>query len=273
MNCTNRGKLKFFISLFLLCGLTVYPVFCQEAQEKKKESDEKEIKYSSSTSFSLLLTSGNKKDFNFSFDTEQNLHFYKNRLNLKGNIIFTQSNGKKKSGIYYSHLKYDRKINSHTYLLGLLRIERNKSAGYNFRFAASAGVGYTLLKKKKVEIAVEGAVGWSSENDVQKIPGQPTGDENFTEETTVSNSFVSSIYSAKLVYDITPSARLTQEEVLFLNMGHLNEYRLNSYSSISASISRYFALKTSLQINYDSHPVAGYKNIDLFLLSSLVIKI
>ena len=273
MSCTNRGKLKFFISLLLLAGLTIYPVFSQEDQEKAKESDEKEIKYSSSTSLSLLLTSGNNKDFNFSFDTEQNLNFYKNRINLKGNIIFTRSNGEKKSEIYYSHLKYDRKINSRIYLLGLLRFERNKFSGYNFRFAASAGVGYTLLKRKKAEIAVEGAIGWSSENDVEKISGQPIGDENLMEETTVSNSFVSTIYSAKLVYDITPSTRVTQQEVLFLNMGSLNKYRLNSYSSISASISRYFALKTSLQINYDSHPVPGYKNTDLFLLSSLVIKI
>lgn len=273
MSSTNRSKLKSFISLLLLVGLIVYPVFSQEAQEKKKESNEKEIKYSSSTSLSLLLTSGNKKDFNFSFDTEQNLLFYKNRINLKGNIIFTQSNGSKKSEIYYSHLKYDRKIDSRIYLLGLLRFERNKFAGYNFRFAASAGIGYTLLKRKKVEIAAEGAIGWSSENDVEGIAGQLISDENFTGETSVSNSFISSIYSAKLVYDITPSTQLTQQEVLFFNMGGLNKYRLNSYSSISASISRYLALKTSLQINYDSHPVAGYKNTDLFLLSSLVVKI
>ncbi|UCC38647.1 MAG: DUF481 domain-containing protein [Candidatus Aminicenantes bacterium] len=79
--------------------------------------------------------------------------------------------------------------------------------------------------------------------------------------------------SVKLSFDITPSTRLTQQEILFLNMENLEKYRLDSYSSISVSISRYLARKTSLQLNYGTHPLPGYKNTDLFLLSSLVIKI
>jgi len=43
------------------------------------------------------------------------------------------------------------------------------------------------------------------------------------------------------------------------------------YSSLSASFSRTFGLKMSVQVNYESKPVSGYKNTDIFLLSSLVI--
>lgn len=273
MACSSLHRLKKFPALLLFGAFIVFPVLCQNAQEEKPESKEEKIKYFSSTSLSLLLTRGNKKDFSFSFDTEQNLHFYKNKLNLKGNIIFTQTNGEKKSEIFYSHLKYDRQINSRAYLLGILMLGRNKFAGYNSRFSSSAGAGYILLKREKIEISSEGALGWSSENNVKKIIRQVIDNETSIEETSVSDSFISSIISAKVIYNASPSAQLTHQEMLFFNMGDLKKYRLNSYSSISATISRHLALKTSLQINYEPHPVPGYKNTDLFLLSSLVIKI
>jgi len=58
-----------------------------------------------------------------------------------------------------------------------------------------------------------------------------------------------------------------------MNMTDVEEYRLNAYSSISASMSRNFALKTSLKIIYENKPVPGYKRTDLYLLSSFVVKL
>jgi len=250
----NFYKANQIVLFILLVGLFFLPLKADKGSEEK----EKEKKYQSSTSFSLVLTRGNNKEFSFSFDTDQNLQLGKNKLNLKGSIIYSNSNSQKKSEIYYSHLKYDRKINSRAYLLGLVRAERNKLAGYNFRFAFSAGAGYTWLQQKKIEVYSEGEV---------------DGDMDSITVRTFSSSFLSSIVSSKLVYNFSSVAQFVHQETLFLNMEDLKDYRLNSYSSISASISRNFALRTSIQIIYEHKPVLGHKNTDLFLLSSIVIKI
>ena len=251
----------------LLASLMVFPLGAQEESGDK----EKEKKYYSSTSFSLVLTRGNNKALSFSFDTEQNLRLAKNVLNFKGSIIHSSSNNQKKTEIYYSHVKYDRKISSRAYLLGLVRAERNKLAGYNFRLALSIGAGYTWIQEEKIEVFSEAAFGWSTENSSEKIFPSGTDDTPITERT-FSTSFLSSIFTGKLVYNISAAAQFVHHETLFLNWKDGSDFRLNSYSSISASISRNFALKTSLQIIYEHKPVLGHKNTDFFFLSSIVVK-
>jgi len=254
--------------IIVLIGLFAFPLKATEKGEKK----EKEKVYSSSTSLSCVLTRGNNRAFSFSFDTIQDLHLKKNELNFKGSIIHSNSNNQEKSEIYYTHLKYDREISSRVYLLSLVRAERNKLAGYNLRVAFSVGAGYTWIKKEKVEISSEGAFGWNSENNSEKIIQDDVNDGPIITQRLFSESFVSSILSSKLIYDFSSAAQFVHQEILFLNMEDIKDYRLNSYSSISASVSRYFALKTSLQIIYERKPVPGHKNTDFFLLSSIVIK-
>lgn len=251
----------------LLASLIAFPLGAEEESGEK----ENEKKYYSSTSFSLVLTRGNNRALSFSFDTEQNLRLAKNVLSFKGSIIHSSSDNQKKSEIYYSHFKYDRKISSRAYLLGLVRVERNKLAGYNFRLALSIGAGYVWIQGKKIEVFSEGAFGWSNENSSEKIIPSGTNDVSITERT-FSTSFLSSIFTGKVVYTISSAAQFVHQETLFLNWKDMSDYRLNSYSSISASISRNFALKTSLQIIYEHKPVLGHKNTDFFFLSSIVIK-
>jgi len=260
-------KIPQLIIIFLSVALFILPL---KAEEKSGEK-ENQKKYYSSTSFSLVLTRGNNRALSLSFDTEQNLRLAKNVLSFKGSIIHSSSDNQKKSEIYYSHFKYDRKISSRAYLLGLVRVERNKLAGYNFRLALSVGAGYVWIQGKKIEIFSEGSFGWSNENISEKIIPPGTNDVPITERT-FSTSFFSSIFTGKLVYTISSAAQFAHQETLFLNWKDMSDYRLNSYSSISASVSRNFALKTSLQIIYEHKPVLGHKNTDFFLLSSIVIK-
>lgn len=255
------------VIFILLCALFILPLRAEEEGAEK----EKEKRYYSSTSFSLVLTRGNNRAFSSSFDTEQNLRLAKNKLNFKGSIIHSSSNNQKESEIYYSHLKYDREISSRAYILGLVRAERNKLAGYNFRLALSVGAGFIWIQKEKIEIFSEGSFGWSNENSSEIITSGSMNDFPITERT-FSSSFLSSIFTGKLIYNISSAAQFVLNETLFLNWEDLKDYRLNSYSSISASISRYFALKTSIQIIYEHRPVLGHKNTDFFLLSSIVIK-
>ncbi len=223
------------------------------------------LKYFSSSSFSLVLTGGNNRTFTFALDTEQNFHVAKNRFQFKGQIIQTRSNGEKTSDIYYSNLKYGRDLGSSFYLLGFVRYERNKLAGYRSRIAFSAGAGTKIIEREKVELSSEISWGWNHEINIEKSL------EDSQEHTNLS-SFFSLVSTNKIIVNLTETAQFIHQETFFWNAGLLKDYRINSFSSISASISSKFALKTSLQIVYQHLPIPGFKNTDFYLLSSVVIK-
>jgi putative salt-induced outer membrane protein YdiY len=224
--------------------------------------------YFSSTSFSLLFTRGNNQNLSYSVDTDQNLALGKNALNFKGSAIYSRSNHQPRSGIYYAHLKYDRQLSARAYLLGLTRVERNTSAGYMSRVSVTTGGGYTWIKKdNKVDVSSEVSLGWGGENNV--VPSPQAG----SEATTRKTDFLSSIMSHKLIYNVSETAQITIQGVVFSNLKDLRGFRVNSYSSLSAAISPSLALKTSLQVTYDNQPVVGYKPTDIYFLSSFVVKI
>jgi len=225
------------------------------------EGDEKEQKiYSSSTSFSLLMTSGNTQELTLGFDTEQNLKIKKNELKFKGSIIYSQSGGTRESEIYYSHLEYRRSLSSNAYLLGFGRFERNEQSGYEYRFALTVGAGYFWTKSEKFELSSELTLGWSKENNIEKIKG-----------TNLKLSFASCLASTQVKINISSNSELLYQEIFFFNLENTKDYRLSSLASLSVSISGYIALKISHQLKYSHYPVPGFKRIDQYLLSSLVL--
>jgi hypothetical protein len=81
------------------------------------------------------------------------------------------------------------------------------------------------------------------------------------------------ILTTKAKFLLTPSTELTLQEILFLDLRKFQRYRLASYAGVLAAINKNFALKTSIQWNYENSPVPGFENTDVYLLSSIVFKI
>jgi len=252
--------------LFLLESLIL-------AEEKEEEDKEKSLDYSSETSLALALVRGNNQNFSLSFDTEQELKIKKlNKIEYKGKFIKANSNGEKKAEIYYSHLKYDRKILPRYYLLGFFRYERNKLSGYNYRLALSFGGGGTLIKTNNVDFTTELAFGFNNENNTTRVEVNLNNSSSIWKET-INASFISSLFTGKLSYKISDTSKIVHQETVFLNTEDFEDFRINSVSSLYSSINSMLALKASIQIVYQNLPVEGYKNTDMFFLSSLVIKI
>lgn len=268
----KRKPKKIYLAVIPIC-FVLFSAFSIKAEEKDNKGEEK--KYFSSTSFSFLLIRGNSEDLTFSFDTDQSLNFKKDKLNLKIDVILTRTNRQEKSEIYYSQLKYNRQMNSRAYLLGLMAFDRNKSAGIDFRLAFSVGAGYMIIQQKKMKISSELSLGWTREQFRKLI--SPENIQEGIEKGDISHeekrpSYVSSIFSTRLMYDLSSSSQFIHQESLFFNLRDLEDWRIYSSTSLSASISRYFALKLSLRLIYDHQPVPGFKSTDIFLLNSLVIK-
>ncbi len=258
---------KYLFPVFFLTIGLMLPTLAFARDENREI--EKAVKYESKTSLSLVMTKGNNKAFSFSLDTDQNLEFRKNRFNLKGRFIDSSSNGEKTAEIYSSQLKYDRKISPRAYLLGFVRYERNKLSGYLFRIALSAGGGISWVKSPKHQITSELAFGWNNERENQ-LSFSVTAPSQVLEQI-LSSSFLSFVMTHKWTGRISESAQIIVQEILFLNIEEPKDFRLNSFYEISSSINRYLALKTSVEIIYEHQPVEGYKNTDIFILSSVVL--
>lgn len=137
--------LRIFRGRILLCGVFCFVFLTAagglQAQDDPASDRSKKLKYHSETSLSLVLVKGNNNSLSYSLDTEQNLEFLKNKISMAGKFISSRSNGEKTAEVYYGHLKYDRSIGTRAHLLGFMRYEQNKLAGYNFRIALSFGGG------------------------------------------------------------------------------------------------------------------------------------
>ncbi len=69
------------------------------------------------------------------------------------------------------------------------------------------------------------------------------------------------------------TSKIVHQETIFLNTEELEDFRVNSVSSVYASLNSRLALKTSIQVIYQNLPIEGHKNTDMYFLSSLVINI
>ena len=97
-----------FVSIKKLTILLITLLLLGHGVRAEENEEEKQKIYSSSTSLSLLYTSGNSQELTLGFDTEQNFRHEKNLIQFKGSVIYSESDGSKKSELFYSHIEYKR---------------------------------------------------------------------------------------------------------------------------------------------------------------------
>ena len=258
--------------LFLWCCLGLFLCRSDLGAQDEAEKKPRNLVYSSETSLSLVLVKGNNNSLSYSVDTNHNLEIFKNLIEWRGRMIHSRSDGEKTAEVYYTHLKYDRRIGSRAHLLGFTRYERNLLAGYNYRVAVSFGGGVTWLKREHTTLLSELALGWNNEKS-KRLPDLSKVTAGNLWKNTISTSFPSSILINRLNLRISKSSEMILRSTVFANLEDLDAFRLNNYASVSAAISPQLALKTSIELIYENIPVPGFKHTDTYLLSSLVIRI
>jgi len=240
----------FFFFVFLFMGVEL------RADESESQSQKP---YTSSTSFSLLMTSGNTKKLTVGFDTDQSLRLDKNLFQIKGSVIYGRSDGIKNAEFYFGHLKYKRELSSKVFLLGLGRYEKNVLAGYNHRYSFSSGAGYNWLTKTAITVASEVSLGWSHENHI-----------GFDSAIL---SFLSLLVASSVKVTISPKSHISCQELFSLNLKDSKDFRISSFISMTADISKLFALKFSYKLFYNHKSIPGFQKIDHYFLSSLVVNL
>lgn len=246
----NIFSLWFFVFVILLTRVEL------RAEESESQSQKP---YTSSTSFSFLMTSGNTKKITFGFDTDQSLRFDKNLFQIKGSVIYGRSDGIKDAEFYFGHLKYKRELSSKIFLLGLGRYEKNVLSGYNHRYSFSSGAGYNWITKTKIIATSEVSLGWSHESNIGQV-------------STIL-SFLSLMASSSVKVTISPKSHISCQELFSFNLKDSKDFRISSFISITADISKLFALKFSYKLFYNHKSIPGFQKIDHYFLSSMVVNL
>jgi len=256
----NTIILLIFFDFLLIIGVS------QGAQETKEEVKKK---FSATTSFSAVASSGNAKEFTFSLDTTNKFVFDASELNLNVAAILSQSDGEKTSNLYNGYIKYNRNIRQKSYLSGLISYESNTLAGFSSRYSLSWGVGHYVVKSKKTELQVEGGVGGVMEYILPKEGSQisPGSDSS----ATGKDKFLLSRLFVKAAFAISPSATFSQEAQFLFNMKRAQDARIYADSALTVKIVKHIALQMGLKIKYDNQPVPGYVKTDIITLSTIVI--
>jgi hypothetical protein len=133
-------------------------------------------------------------------------------------------------------------------------------SGYSYRLTLTVGAGCFWTKSEKFVFSSEAVIEWSLENNIEKDT-----------DSSFSLSFPSLFTSNTMQLVLSSNSELVHQDIILFNLENSEDYRESSFISISISISKFFSFKISYQLKYSHNPVSGFKNIDQYLLSSLVL--
>ena len=128
-------------------------------------------------------------------------------------------------------------------------------AGLDPRLLAAGGVTYKFLKGPEHELAFDVGLTWTKDDLV--------GDG--------SNSYAGALASARYGWNISKTAKLTEDLSFFPSFKQTSDWRVESKTGLQASISAATALKLTYGARYANRPVAGFGKTDTQTAVSLVI--
>jgi len=170
--------------------------------------------------------------------------------------------------------QYDRRISKK--LLGQVGLgwDRNRFAGVDDRIIATTGFGYAWVEKARTQVKTSAGVTYT----IRQYVGEDW------------SSFAGFRFSLQGEQKVLESSKLSTQFIFDENLQAMRDWRFDWTNSVSASISKWLALKVSLRMIYANVPALQYlplfddvgdptgltvpyplKKLDSFLTTSIVI--
>ena len=237
----------------IFCFLILGFVLLCSAQEEKPAA------WNGNLGLGLSLTRGNTETTNFSFT-------YLIKKSLSPKIEFSSSGsyllGRIEGTTNSESLGLAGRLDwSHTerfFTFFELQGIRDRFKNYDYRIFPTAGVGVKVLFHDQAELSATAGLS-----------------EVFTKyyDTGDTDSYTGVVIGDTLTWKISPAAELTQKMALNSNISELSHYFIQFEISLSAAITKSWALKFSFIDNYDNNPIGeGIKKNDLVLLANVTLK-
>ena len=132
---------------------------------------------------------------------------------------------------------------------------QDRFAGLDPRLLAEGGLTYKLLKGPEHELAFDVGLTWTKDD---LVGGS-------------SKSYVGAVAAARYAWNITKTAKLTENLSFFPSFKDTSDWRIESTTGLQASITEATALKVTYGYRYANQPVAGFGKTDTQTAVSVVI--
>lgn len=218
--------------------------------EKKKPKWEREI------SAGANLAKGNSDTTTVNIGIKGSYKAGKNKMNLKANGDYGESEGTTNLERLKCEGKYDYNFKPKSYGLVFGSYEHDEMANLDYRLIASPGIGYKILSTGKPKL------------DVEIGPA-------YVGECFKQSSFSSTIacrVSQTFKYQINNSFKVTQSFSLIGDVSDIHDYFFNADIGIESDLTEKLHLRVTLKDNFVSQPATDKKRNDIYLISSLVLK-
>jgi len=152
---------------------------------------------------------------------------------------------------YFLNGRYDHKITDSFFWFAGAGWDRNRPAGVDNRYVASAGVGNIWFDTDRHKWRTDySATGTNQEN----VVDDPEFDETFV-GVRLSSTFMQK-------FGANDIGIFTNDTTVDENLNQTDDWRVNMTNAVSINMSTHLALKVSLQWLYDNAP--SLKEVDLF---------
>ncbi len=283
--CSRKGTAAVAGAIFLFTAL---------ASPASAELKGKLAGWKATAEVSYVLTGGNQATSAFSLGTNLSRSWEKDSLLFKTFVLRSNSTTITRTAVgteddfdlvvektrrliaenYLLSGQYDRKISKRFLFQTSLSWDRNKFAGIDSRFLFTAGTGYAFADTEKTKFKANAGLTYT----LRKFLGQ--------DATSFAGFRFDVLFSQKL----SATASVSSQFILDDNLKKMSDWRYDWTNSVTASINKALALKTSLRLLYAHLPpsqsvplfdlggnptgldvLVPLKNLDTFFTTSIVI--
>jgi putative salt-induced outer membrane protein len=223
-------------------------------------AEEPKRPWTDTADFGLTLTTGNTENLNFALGNKFKYTWSRSELlfdalalrNQSTSTAFTydgttvtETDTKTVTAEAFAlALKYRHDITERLYWFAATSWYRNTLAGLDARYLAGGGIGYIFVQKPNHVLKGEAGLDYTRQD--------PVGDAPPPELET--KDFASAHFFLGYEYKISETAKLTEDLNLFDNLDTTSDWRANSVTSVTASMTSKLAIKVSYTVLYSNEP-------------------
>ena len=208
-----------------------------------------------SLGLSYLATSGNSSSQTGGLDFLYKHTFDPWGLQVTGNYLRAEQSGAVTAKKLLLGVRGTRALNADLALFLQGSYLQDQFAGLDPRLLAAGGVTYKFLRGPEHELAFDAGLTWTRDD---LVGGGST-------------SYVGALAAARYGWNISKTAKLTEELSFFPSFKQGSDWRVESNAGLQASVSSDVALKLTYGLRYANRPVAGFRKTDTQTAASLVI--
>lgn len=171
---------------------------------------------------------------------------------LNATIDHKRESGETTKDRYFLAYSSQRKLSRRLYVVGVLWGERDRFAGYNFRFSESLGLGYRLVDRPGLKLRVEAAPALRQASYLSDASDH-SDDANNYESTAAAR------VAGYLTWRLSPRLEYTQSLVTYLDTKNAT---LLAASALTTRLQGPLSARASYEVRHEEAPPQGRRKTD-----------